>query len=116
MLSGDGALAIALGWVLAVGVAIALGTGLISAVYRVFSPVTLRWPNALRGAAVTAALSAGFSLLFVLYLGIADVEERFGGGEIAIVVLFGVWLFVANVLLLAGYHAAVELEEAEPSG
>jgi membrane protein len=111
MLSGDGAWATALGWVLAVGAAIALGTGLISVVYRVFSPVTLQWPNALRGAAVTAALSAVFSLLFVVYLGIADVEERFGGGEIAIVVLLGVWLFVANVLLLAGYHAAVELEE-----
>ncbi len=112
MLSGDGAWATALGWVLAVGTAIAVGTGLISVVYRVFSPLDLHWPNALRGAALTASLSAVFSLLFVVYLGVADVEERFGGGEIAIVVLLGVWLFVANVLLLAGYHAAVELEES----
>lgn len=113
MLAGDGAWATALGWTLAMATAVAVGTGVITVIYRVFSPLTLRWWNALQGAALTATLSTLFSVAFVAYLSIADLEERFGGGEIAIVVLIGLWLFVANVLLLAGYHAVVELEDTD---
>lgn len=113
MLSGDGAWATALGWILALVTAITAGTGVIAVVYRVFSPLPLRWRNTVQGAALTATLSTLFSVGFVLYLSIADLEERFGGGDIAIVVLLGLWLFATNVLLLAGFHAIVELEETD---
>jgi hypothetical protein len=60
--------------------------------------------------------TAVFSLLFVIYLDVADIEERFGGGATAVVVMIGLWLFVANSLLLAGYQAVLELDEEGQEG
>jgi len=37
-------------------------------------------------------------------------EERFGGGTIAVVVLLGIWLFVANIVLIGGFETVLELE------
>jgi hypothetical protein len=65
---------------------------------------------------VTALVTALFSLGFVIYLEVGDVEARFGGGTIAVVVLLGVWLFVANVLLLGGYETVLELEDVLAAG
>ena len=57
------------------------------------------------------------------YLRIGGAEDRFGGATIGLVVLLGVYLFVANALLLAGFEAAVQLDgdddgtaEARPTG
>lgn len=109
-LSGDGAAATALGWVLALAAATLVGTLVTAGLYQAFSPEDIGWRSTLAGAALTSAATSLFSALFVVYLRVADTEERFGGGTIAIVVMLGLWLFVANALLLAGYHAGLELD------
>lgn len=109
-LSGDGALATALGWILALVVGTALAAAMTTVLYKIFTPGGLGMTKALAGAGLTATLMTLFSLVFVLYLQIGDPEERFGGGTIAVVVLLGIWLFVANVLLLGGFESVLEFE------
>ena len=109
-LSGDGPAATVLGWVVALGGVALLGTVITAALYRAFSPAEFGWRSTLASAAMTSGATTLFTAGFVLYLRVADTEERFGGGTIAIVVLLGLWLFVANVLLVAGHHAALELD------
>lgn len=110
-LVGDGAVETALGWVLALGAGMLVATALTTALYHAFSPTSLGLRQSLTGASVTAAVTAVFSLGFVVYLELGNTEDRFGGGVIAIVVLLGVWLFVANILLLSGYETVLELED-----
>lgn len=109
-LSGDGLLATVLGWSLALLAGAVVATVVITAIYRTFTPGSLRLRQSLVGALLTAVLTGVFSLLFVLYLQVADTEDRFGGGTIALVVLLGIWLFVANILLLGGFETVLELE------
>ncbi|MFA9429284.1 YhjD/YihY/BrkB family envelope integrity protein [Egicoccus sp. AB-alg2] len=109
-LSGDGVLTTVLGWLLALAAATGLGGVATTALYRAFAPGDLGWRDTLTGALWTAVSTAVFSVAFVIYLNVAETEERFGGGTIALVVLLGVWLFVANMLLLAGYHAVLALD------
>ena len=111
VLAGEGLVGTVLGLVGAVVAGGALGTLIITLLYRAFTPESLPWLATLKGASVTALATTVFSLLFVVYLNVGDTEERFGGGTIAIVVLLGLWLFVANILLLAGYQAVLELED-----
>ena len=109
-LGGDGALARVMGWLLAVGGASIVGALTTTLLYQAFAPGDLGWRDTARGAAVTALTTSVFSLLFVIYLNVGKVEQRFGGGTIGLIIMLGVWLFVANVLLLAGYHAVLELD------
>jgi membrane protein len=113
-LSGDGALATVFGWTLALSVGGLAGTGLATVLYRAFAPGKLRWRETVHGAGLTAVVTAIFSLAFVIYFQVGTIEDRFGGGTIAVVVLIGLWLFVANVLLLAGYEAVLELVDDDP--
>jgi membrane protein len=112
-LLGDGLVETVLGWTIALVAATLVATGLTTALYHAFSPESLGLRESLTGAAVTAAATAVYSLGFVVYLQLGDTEDRFGGGVIAVVVLLGLWLFVANILLLAGYETVLELDEAE---
>lgn len=109
-LSGDGALATVLGWLLGLLAALLVGTATTAVLYRTFAPTELGWGAAVRGAAPVSFATAAFSLGFVAYLNLGDIEQRFGGGTSALVVLLGLWLFVANVLLVAGYHAVVAID------
>jgi uncharacterized BrkB/YihY/UPF0761 family membrane protein len=110
-LSGDGLVQTVLGWGLALTVAVGVLTVLTALLFKGFSPEELPWKQTFRAALSSAAVTTVFSLAFVTYLGLVDVEERFGGGTTAVVVLLGVWLFVANALLLAGHEAVLELDE-----
>jgi membrane protein len=110
-LVGDGAVEAALGWTLALVAGTLVATALTTALYHAFSPGSLGLRESLTGAALTAAVTAVFSLGFVIYLELGDTEDRFGGGVIAVVVLLGLWLFAANILLLAGYETVLELED-----
>lgn len=110
-LSGDGPLATALGWTLALVAGTLTGTMLTTLLYHAFSPGDLGLRESLRGAALTAVVTGIFSLLFVVYLEVGNTGDRFGGGTMAMVVLLGVWLFVANILLLAGHETVVQLHE-----
>lgn len=109
-LSGDGALATAFGWAVALGAGTALATVVTVLLYRGFAPGDLGMRGVLAGAALSALFTALFSLLFVFYLQIGNTEDRFGGGTTALVVLLGIWLFVANILLLGGFETVLELE------
>lgn len=113
-LSGDGPAATVLAWVLALAGATSLGGIITAMLYHAFAPTDFGWRGTAAGALLTSATTALFSAGFVVYLRVADTEERFGGGTIAIVVLLGVWLFVANALLLAGYQAVLTVAEEEP--
>ena len=115
-LVGDGVVEAALGWALALVAGTLMATVLTTALYHTFSPESFGLRESLTGAAVTAAVTAVFSLGFVIYLELGDTEERFGGGVIAVVVLLGLWLFVANILLLAGYETVLELEDESDEG
>lgn len=109
-LSGDGAAATAVGWMIALLGAALVATLVTAGLYQAFSPEEIGWRSTLAGAALTATTTTLFSAGFVAYLRVADTEERFGGGTIAIVVILALWLFVANALLIAGYHAGLELD------
>ena len=115
-LAGDGAVETALGWTLALAAGSLVATALTTALYHAFSPPSLGLRESLTGAAITAVVTTVFSLGFVVYLKLGDTEGRFGGGVIAVVVLLGVWLFVANILLLAGYETVLELEDDREDG
>ncbi len=108
-LAGGRAGAMIVGWLVALVAGGLLATALTALVYKAFTPDALGWRQTASGAALAAVTTAVFSLLFVVYLSVGDTEERFGGGATAVVVLIGLWLFVANILLLAGYQTVLEL-------
>jgi membrane protein len=110
-LPGDGVVATVLGWAAALGTGAVVVTAVTAALYHSFAPRALGFREAVSGAALTAVFTALFSLAFVFYLQVGDTEDRFGGGTIALVVLLGIWLFVANILLLAGFHTVLELQD-----
>lgn len=108
---GDGAVGQVVGGLLAFVIASLFGTGVAHVLYQTFPPTDIDARDSLTVAAVAAATIAAFSLAFVVYLNVGNTEERFGGGTMGLVVMFGVWIFVANILLLAGYHAVLEVDE-----
>jgi membrane protein len=94
------------------GLAMALGTGFVGIIvvtlliYRLFPPDPLHWRVTVRVAALVSAAISFASLLFTLYVSFgADFEKRYASSGVALVVLLGLWLFVANAVLLAGYRA-----------
>lgn len=108
-LAQDGLTGVLLGTGVAFLVAVVVGSGLTTLLYHTFSPARIGLRESVGAAVLVSGITAAFSLGFVLYLQLGQVEERFGGGTVGAVVLMGVWLFVANVVLLAGYHAVLEL-------
>jgi membrane protein len=110
-LAGGGGWGLVLGWVAALVAGGLVATVLAALLYQAFTPASLGWRDTLSGAVVAGFATAVFSLLFVIYLDVADIEERFGGGATAVVVMMGLWLFVANILLLGGYQTFLELDE-----
>jgi membrane protein len=110
-LAGEGGWGLVLGWVAALAAGGLVATVLAALIYQAFTPASLGWRDTVSGAVVAGLATAVFSLLFVIYLDVADIEERFGGGATAVVVMIGLWLFVANTLLLAGYQTVLELDE-----
>lgn len=110
-LTGDGLLATALGWLLALVGGTVVGTAVLAALYQLFAPTRLDWRSAVAGAALAAAVTALLSLVFVVYLRFGATLDRFGGPVIGMVVLLGVWMFASNVVLLAGYTAGQQLDD-----
>ena len=110
-LTGDGALAVALGWLFAGVVVTVVGTLTAAVLYQAFAPADIGWSETLRGAGLSALATTVFSLGFVVYLNVGSVEQRFGGGTTALVIMLGLWLLVASVLLIAGYQAVLAMED-----
>lgn len=110
---GGGLLPTLGGLALGLGGGVVAGTLLNTLLYRVFTSEHFGWRVTVGTAVVVATLTSLLSLGFVAYVRLATLEQRYGSGVLAMVMLFGVWLLAANVLLLAGYHALVELEETD---
>lgn len=93
------------GWVLALANAV-IGSGIVAVIiYRVFPPDRPSWREIFRGAAFTAAGIAVLSIGFTVYLAFgANFKEHYAISAMAAVVLLGLWLFLANAVLLAGYR------------
>jgi membrane protein len=98
-----------------VGYGMALATGFLSTgvglilIYRIFPPGRLSWRDSIRATLVAATGISLLSFLFVLYVSLgANFEEHYATSGLAALVLLAVWLFLANVLVLAAYRVALE--------
>lgn len=111
-LLGEGLLLAVLGWALGLGLGfltLAVMSGLI---YRLFTPDDVGWRDVARGAVLAAGTVSVVSLGYVLFLRLGtNFEQRYAASGLAAVVLLGVWLFLANALLLVGYRVMHEPRE-----
>jgi membrane protein len=113
-LLGDGALGTAAGWAIAVVSGTAITWVAIAALYWWFGPAELSFRSLAEGAAVTAVAIAVMSLGYLVYLSYGtNWEERVAGTGLAAVVLFCLWLYLANLLLLAGYCVGLAVDEGD---
>ncbi|HEY7281687.1 MAG TPA: YihY/virulence factor BrkB family protein [Actinomycetota bacterium] len=109
-LLGDGGVAYAFGIVMALAIGFLAAAVGVALIYRIFPPERMRWRSILKGTLFAAAAVSVLSLGMTLFVGAAGSSERehFGSTGIALMVLFAVWLFLSNVMLLIGYVIAQE--------
>ncbi len=115
----DEGFGIVLGWVVAFTAATVVGWLALILLYWWFGPAELSFRALALGAAAGAAGIAGMSLGYLVYLAQGtDWEERVAGTGLAAVVLLCLWLYLANLVLLAGYCVALACDDDEhrPSG
>lgn len=104
---GDTEAEIAAGLVVALLAGFAAAVAALAILYRVFPRLPPEWPATLRGALVAAGGISVLSVGYVAYLRLgANFERRYASDALAAVVLLGLWLFAANIALLAGYRFA----------
>ncbi len=78
-------------------------------IYRIFPVDPAPWDALLKGAATASVGISLLSLAFTAYLSVgADFQKHYATSGIAGVVLLGVWLYLANALLLVGYQTVEE--------
>lgn len=81
---------------------------LLAVLYNLFSPADVGPRAALRGGAWAAAMITVISTGYALYLRLgANFEERYGSSAVAVVILLGLWLYLANGALIVGYKTAL---------
>ena len=101
-----------------VGVALALvggalvGTIVNTVLYHAFTNEGLGWRSTVATAAGVASVTSLMSLGFVLYLRLGELGQRYGSAVLGAVLVLAVWLLAVNVLLLAGYHAIIEVDQS----
>jgi uncharacterized BrkB/YihY/UPF0761 family membrane protein len=106
---GDRGVLRILGWVLALVTGFAATAVTVALMYRILPPAPLEWRRLLRATSLVASGISVLSLLFTLFLTMgANFQEHYPSTAIALVVLAGLWLYLANALVLAGYRIAVE--------
>lgn len=104
-LLGRGVVATAAGWALALAAGFLSLAGMTGLIYRIFVPDDVAWKDITRGAVTVAAGVSALSATYVLFFHLGtNFEQRFASSGLAAVVLLGVWLFLANALLLVGYR------------
>ena len=104
---GEGLARVA-GWVLGLVTGFTTACVSVALILRIFPPERLPLRSIVRG---TLASAIGISLLslgFTIYLGSgANFVDHYVTSGVAAVVLFGVWLFLSNAMLLVGYEVAI---------
>ncbi|TVR21741.1 MAG: YihY/virulence factor BrkB family protein [Ilumatobacter sp.] len=101
-----------IGWTVAIVVGAAVTWAAVIALHWWFGPADLSFRSLATGSAVAAAGMAIMTPGYFVYLAYGtNWEERVAGTGLAAVVLLCLWLYIANLLLLAGYCVAVSLEE-----
>ncbi|MGH9279628.1 MAG: YihY/virulence factor BrkB family protein [Acidimicrobiales bacterium] len=109
-LLGRGALATLLGWTLVLVLGFVASTIASAVIYKLFSPRPLGWRAALGGGTTAGACISILSAAYVVFLHFGtDFEHRYATSGMAAVVLLGLWLFLANALILVGYQVAAEM-------
>jgi uncharacterized BrkB/YihY/UPF0761 family membrane protein len=105
----DGAWAV-VGWVVALATGFVGVAGAIALIYRIFPPERLSWRAIGFGTALAAGGISVISLLFTIYLNVgANFQQHYATAGLAGIVLLAVWLFLANVFVLIGFQAALEV-------
>jgi membrane protein len=94
------------GWIAAVPAAFIGAWVALTVIYRMFPPDVLSWSRILRGAAFSATGIALLSVIFALFMDVADFRDQYAISAVAAIVLVAVWLFWTNVLVLVGYRVA----------
>ncbi len=101
---GDSPVETVVGLALAVVFGFAATAAAIIVIYRVLPESPPHWPSTLRGTGVAAMGISLLSVAYVAYLRLGtDFEQRYAPDAVAAVVLLGLWLFLANLVLLVGY-------------
>jgi uncharacterized BrkB/YihY/UPF0761 family membrane protein len=107
-LMGDGAFGTIAGWTLAIVSGALIAWLAVLALYEWFGPAEMSFGPLAKGAAVTAAGIAIISPSYIVYLSYGtNWEERVAGTGLAALVLLCLYLYLANLLLLAGYAVAL---------
>lgn len=107
-LLGDGPVSEAIGIVLALVIGFGVTAVGVALIYRIFPPERMPMKQIAKGTAWAAATISLLSLLFTVFLNVADFQEHYGTAGVGLVVLVAVWLFLANALLLVGYRVALD--------
>lgn len=111
---GDGAVFTVLGWAVAIVSGTAISWVAAAGLCWWFGPADVTFRALAIGAGATAVGLAVMSLGYLVYLSYgADWEERVAGTGMAAVVLLALWLYLANLLLLAGYAIALAFDDDE---
>ena len=107
-LAGEGIPGTLAGVALAVGVGSVATAVVLTLVYRVFAPRALPLRSITRGAVVTAVALTLLALGAIVALGFAGTGNRYGNPAVTATVLLGLWLFLANIVVLVGYQTMIE--------
>lgn len=102
-------------WAGAIVVGSLVTAAAIAVIYVLFGPDDLSIRPLLTGAGAAALGITIMSAGYVVYLEQgADWEERVAGSGLATVVLLALWLYLSNVILLAGYAVALACSDIDP--
>lgn len=113
-LLGDGVAGTIAGWTIAIVSGALISWVAIIALLWWFGPAELSFRSLAEGAAFTAIGITVMSLGYLVYLSYGtNWEERVAGTGLAAVVLLCLWLYLANLLLLAGYCVGLAVDEGD---
>jgi len=108
-LVGEDGSSLVIGWALALAFGFVATTAVVTLIYRLFPGRRFLWVQILRAAAAVAAGISVISLLFVLFLNLgADFQGHYSTSGIASVVFLALWLYLSNMMLLAGYELSLD--------
>jgi membrane protein len=106
---GKGTLSAILGVILALVLGFVVTAVAAGLIYRIFPPVPMGFRSILHGTIWSAATISVVSLAFVAILSTtSNLSQHYGTSGVALVIMLGLWLFLANGLLLVGYRIVLD--------